>query len=127
VIPHQLRAPVAGGVLFVGDAAGHCLPLSAEGIRAAVYFGTAAGRLIGAALRDELTRAEALRRYAALHGAEERHYAKLLRAQKRIPELAPRTLGTLAHALTSARVQHWIVRRYLSHLVVDRLPAVPVA
>ena len=116
VIPHLLRAPVAGGVLFVGDAAGHCLPLSAEGIRAAVYFGTAAGRLVGASLRGELARAEALRRYAALHEAEARHYAKLLRAQRRIPEIAPRTLGTLAHALTVRRIQHWIVRRYLAHL-----------
>jgi len=127
VIPHLLRAPVAGGVLFVGDAAGHCLPLSAEGIRAAVYFGTAAGRLVSASLRGELARTEALRRYAALHEAEARHYAKLLRAQRRIPDIAPRTLGTLAHALTVRRIQHWIVRRYLAHLRVDRLATVPGA
>ena len=69
-IPHRLRSPVAGGILFVGDAAGHCLPLSAEGIRAAVYFGTAAGRLVRASLRGELPRTEALRRYAAIHERE---------------------------------------------------------
>ena len=33
-------APAAeDGVFFVGDSAGHCLPLTAEGIRTALYFG----------------------------------------------------------------------------------------
>ena len=32
------------GVFFVGDSAGHCLPLTAEGIRTALYFGMALGR-----------------------------------------------------------------------------------
>jgi flavin-dependent dehydrogenase len=127
VIPHLLRPPVAGGVLFVGDSAGHCLPLSAEGIRAAVYFGTAAGRLVGASLRGELARSEALRRYAALHDAEARHYAKLLRAQRTIPDVAPRLLGAVARALAVRTVHHWLVRRYLAHLVVDRLGPVPLA
>jgi flavin-dependent dehydrogenase len=127
VIPHRLLPPVSGGILFIGDAAGHCLPLSAEGIRAAVYFGTAAGRLIAASLRGELPRAEALRRYAALHEAEARHYAKLLRAQRAIPDIAPRTLAAVSHLLKIPRVHHWLVRRYLSHLVVERLGAVPSA
>ena len=34
----------ADGVFFVGDSAGHCLPLTAEGIRTAFYFGIACGR-----------------------------------------------------------------------------------
>ncbi len=43
-IPHQLRPAVEDGVFFVGDSAGHCLPLTAEGIRTAFYFGIACGR-----------------------------------------------------------------------------------
>ena len=43
-IPHKLRTATEGGVFFVGDSAGHCLPLSAEGIRTALYFGIALGR-----------------------------------------------------------------------------------
>ena len=35
-IPHQLRAAVEDGVFFAGDSAGHCLPLTAEGIRTAL-------------------------------------------------------------------------------------------
>jgi hypothetical protein len=32
-IPHELRRGTEGGIFFAGDSAGHCLPLSAEGIR----------------------------------------------------------------------------------------------
>ena len=41
--PHRLRPATEDGVFFVGDSAGHCLPLSGEGIRTAFYFGIAAG------------------------------------------------------------------------------------
>ena len=43
-IPHKLRAATQDGVFFVGDSAGHCLPLTAEGIRPAFYFALALGR-----------------------------------------------------------------------------------
>ena len=34
--PHALRPAAEDGVFFVGDSAGHCLPLSGEGIRTGV-------------------------------------------------------------------------------------------
>ena len=43
-IPHQLRDAIEDDVFFAGDSAGHCLPLTAEGIRTALYFGLACGR-----------------------------------------------------------------------------------
>ena len=43
-IPHALRPATEDGIFFVGDSAGHCLPLTAEGIRTALYFGLACGR-----------------------------------------------------------------------------------
>ena len=43
-IPHKLRPATEDGIFFVGDSAGHCLPLTAEGIRTALYFGIACGR-----------------------------------------------------------------------------------
>ncbi len=48
-IPHQLRPAVQDDVFFVGDSAGHCLPLTAEGIRTALYFGLACARELRAA------------------------------------------------------------------------------
>ena len=53
-------------MFFAGDSAGHCFPLSGEGIRTAFYFGIAAGRELRAVLAGERTRDQALRRYAAL-------------------------------------------------------------
>src|SRR3954469_13767084 len=43
-IPHKLRDASEDGIFFAGDPAGHCLPLTAEGIRTAFYFGIALGR-----------------------------------------------------------------------------------
>src|SRR3954464_527878 len=62
--PHRLRPAAEDNVFFVGDSAGHCFPLSGEGIRTAFYFGSAAGREIGAVLAGERTREAALARYA---------------------------------------------------------------
>ena len=68
--PHRLRAADRRtNVLFVGDSAGHCFPLSGEGIRTAFYFGIAAGRELRAVLAGGQTRERRAARYAAFHGA----------------------------------------------------------
>ena len=67
--PHRLRPAAEDGVFCVGDAAGHCFPLSGEGIRTAFYFGIACGRELRAVHAGERTREEALERYAAFSAA----------------------------------------------------------
>src|ERR687896_377850 len=47
-IPHKLRAATEDGIFFVGDSAGHCPPLTAEGIRTAFYFRIACGEALPA-------------------------------------------------------------------------------
>jgi flavin-dependent dehydrogenase len=61
--------PVVDGVFVVGDAAGHCLPFTGEGIRLAVRAGGVAGRLIAEALGGRISLDEARARYRtfALH------------------------------------------------------------
>ena len=54
-IPHKLRRAAEDEVFFVGDSAGHCLPLTAEGIRTAFYFGIACGRELRAGGRRRAT------------------------------------------------------------------------
>ena len=44
--PNRLFRPTVGRLFAVGDAAGQCLPLTAEGIRPAFYFGVECGRII---------------------------------------------------------------------------------
>ena len=94
-LPHRLRDAVEGGVCFVGDSAGHCFPLSGEGIRTAFYFGTACGRELRTVVEGKQSRDEALAaygRFSAQHApAFERAYA----LQKLIPALPPRFLTRL--------------------------------
>src|SRR5918998_1146803 len=73
-IPHRLRPAVEDGVFFVGDSAGHCLPVTAEGIRTAFYFGIALGRELRAVLEGRATREQALARYGAFSASHRWKY-----------------------------------------------------
>jgi flavin-dependent dehydrogenase len=90
--PHRLRTAGEDGVFFVGDSAGHCFPLSGEGIRTAFYFGIACGRELRRVLRGQQTREQALRSYAAFSASHARAYGVALRLQWLIPRLPPRVL-----------------------------------
>jgi flavin-dependent dehydrogenase len=97
-IPHALRAATEGDVFFVGDSAGHCLPLTAEGIRTAFYFGIACGRELRMVLDGRQERAHALARYSAFCDRHAWKYRSLLRTQR------------LVGALTPTRLVGWAVR-----------------
>jgi len=64
--PNRLLRATSGSVFAVGDAAGQCLPLTAEGIRPALYFGGECGRHVDRVLRGERTLASALHEYKRL-------------------------------------------------------------
>jgi flavin-dependent dehydrogenase len=114
-IPHRLRPAVEEGVFFVGDSAGHCLPLTAEGIRTALYFGIACGRELRGVLDGSRSRAEALRRYGAFSDAHERPYRGLLRIQRAICGATSWSTTPLwAQVLTSRRFAAWVFDRYLA-------------
>ena len=102
--PHRLRRAAEGDVFFVGDSAGHCFPLSGEGIRTAFYFGIACGRELRAVLAGERSRDEALRRYAAFSASHSRAFGLALRLQWLIPRLPPRALTLLLRALGGQHV-----------------------
>ncbi|HEV2997988.1 MAG TPA: NAD(P)/FAD-dependent oxidoreductase [Solirubrobacteraceae bacterium] len=114
-IPHQLRPAVEGGVFFVGDSAGHCLPLTAEGIRTALYFGLACGRELREVVEGRADRARALERYGAFSDAHEWKFRWLLRVQRAIGQLTPTPVPMLlARALVSKRLCAWSFERYLN-------------
>jgi menaquinone-9 beta-reductase len=87
--PHRLRPATEDAIFFVGDSAGHCFPLSGEGIRTAFYFGIACGRELTAVLRQQRSRAEALERYAAFSAGHSRAFAIAGRLQRMVPALPP--------------------------------------
>ncbi len=90
--PHRLRPAAQDGVYFVGDSAGHCFPLSGEGIRTAFYFGIAAGREIRAELAGERSAEQALAAYAAFSAAHRPAFERAYRLQWLLPRLPPRVL-----------------------------------
>ncbi len=112
-IPHKLRQATDGGVFFAGDSAGHCLPLTAEGIRTALYFGIACGREIRSALAGEIDRTEALARYGAFSAQHERKFRWMLRVQRTVPRIAPRALGRAISLMSSERFVRWSFNHYL--------------
>ena len=90
--PHELRPAAEDGVFFVGDSAGHCLPLSGEGIRTAFYFGIACGRELRDVLAGERTREQALAAYGDFSAAHAHAFKLALRLQRLLPALPPRLL-----------------------------------
>jgi digeranylgeranylglycerophospholipid reductase len=93
--PHRLRPAVENGVFFAGDSAGHCFPLSGEGIRTAFYFGIACGRELRAVLAGERSREHALQRYAAFSARHAGAFRLASALQWAIPRLPPRALTAL--------------------------------
>jgi len=114
-IPHELRPAVEDGVFFAGDSAGHCLPLTAEGIRTALYFGIACGRELSAVLEGESTREQALARYGAFSDSHERKYRWLLQVQRGVGQLTTsRAVTAMVGAVENARLSSWLFKHYLA-------------
>jgi flavin-dependent dehydrogenase len=132
-IPHRLRMAVSGGVFFVGDSAGHCLPLTAEGIRTAFYFGIACGRELRRVLEGRATRQTALRRYAAFSDRHDYAFRWMLRMQRLVPRVPPPLLSLALRSMASERFVRWSFGHYLkiahpSFAAADRPPvATPLA
>jgi flavin-dependent dehydrogenase len=112
-IPHKLRPAVEDGVCFAGDSAGHCLPLTAEGIRTAFYFGIALGRELRQVLDGRATRDTALWRYGAFSDAHEWKFRWMLRAQRAVPRIPPRVLALASRAMATRAFTHWSFDHYL--------------
>jgi menaquinone-9 beta-reductase len=90
--PHRLREAADERTFFAGDAAGHCFPLSGEGIRTAFYFGIAAGREIEQVLDGRKDAVRARADYAAFSAGHAPAYRRALRLQQLVPALPPRLL-----------------------------------
>ncbi len=125
--PHRLRAATDGEVLYVGDSAGHCFPLSGEGIRTAFYFGIAAGRELRAVIGATKTRERALADYAAFHDAHAPAFRRALRLQRLVPALPPRMLTLALRALSAQplvdRAFGWYLEQAHPRFADPRVPA----
>lgn len=113
-IPHQMRKPTDGIVFFAGDSAGHCFPVTAEGIRPALYFGLACGRELRKVVEGRQTRAQALERYASFCDDHLWAFRWLLRTQNMVGRVNPLPLmDTVLDVMSRGRVVEWSFDHYL--------------
>jgi flavin-dependent dehydrogenase len=112
-IPHELRSTSDGGVFFAGDSAGQCLPLTAEGIRTALYYGIALGRELRAVVEGRRSREQATARYARLHESHRKGFRLLLFVQRLIPRIPPRMLAPLFRIYKSQPLVNLTFNAYL--------------
>ena len=123
-IPHALRDATEDRVFFVGDSAGHCLPLTAEGIRTALYFGIACGRELRAVIEGRRSAEDALASYHQFSAGHALPFRWLLRAQRLIPRIAPRLLSRALRSMQSQRFVDWSFDHYLN-IAHPRFAATP--
>ena len=123
-IPHKLRRATDDGIFFAGDSAGHCLPVTAEGIRTALYFGLRAGDEIRAVLDGRQTREQALTSYAAFSDSHAAKYLWLKRVQNLVGRVNPTPLMPLVvKGMANERLLRWAFGHYLA--IAPPPPAVP--
>jgi flavin-dependent dehydrogenase len=113
-IPHALRPATEDGVFFVGDSAGHCLPLTAEGIRTALYFGIACGRELRGVIAGAQPRVQALANYHRFSAGHARRFQWMLRVQRLVPRIPPRLLATALRGTETKRFVDWSFNHYLN-------------
>ncbi len=124
--PHRLRAAAEDDVFFVGDSAGHCFPLSGEGIRTAFYFGIACGRELRAVLAGERRRDDALARYRAFSAGHSRAFRRALWLQRLIPALPPRALALGLRAMGRQAIVDRAFDWYLDQAHPDYATSAPL-
>jgi menaquinone-9 beta-reductase len=112
-IPHALRPATEDGIFFVGDSAGHCLPLTAEGIRTALYFGIACGRELRRVIAGRQRRVQALANYHRFSAGHAWQFQSMLRVQRLVPRVAPRLLAPALRAMGAKRFVDWAFGHYL--------------
>jgi len=127
-IPHELREATGDGIFFVGDSAGHCLPLTAEGIRTALYFGIACGRELRQVVEGRQSAAEALVRYGDFSASHHWKFRWMLATQRLVPRVPPRLLHLAIGRMQAKRFVDWSFGHYLAIAPPEfALPAPPRA
>jgi flavin-dependent dehydrogenase len=110
--PSGLREPTVGAVFAVGDAAGQCLPLTAEGIRPALYFGDGCGRLVQAVIDGQLTLPAALAEYRRRVLRYRHAYRALRWAQRAVLRVPRHWLGPMAELANRPAIRECWWPRY---------------
>ncbi len=110
----RLAPPVVDGVFVAGDAAGHCLPFTGEGIRSAVWAGRVCGAVVRRFLDGEITAAAAAAGYEAYVARQRRRFRVLEWSTVAALRLPARVLGVLAAWVSRPGPLGAFMRHYLA-------------
>jgi menaquinone-9 beta-reductase len=113
-LPWQERPAVRDHCWLLGDAAGHCLPLTGEGIRFAFQDGDAAGRLLDGVLAGALTWDAASAAYAATVARHRERVGTFTRFQHFVRHVPNAFFAPMAWALARRSVRSWGLTRYMA-------------
>jgi flavin-dependent dehydrogenase len=109
-----LRSPVVDRVFVVGDASGHCLPLTGEGIRTAVLGGFKCGELLGRVLDGELSLNQAGNQYQEFTERSRRMFMALMWSNRALLALPLLGVGQVAKWLSLRSTLRLFMQRYFS-------------
>lgn len=109
-----LHPPVRDHLFLVGDAAGHCLPLSGEGIRTAVQAGWMCGTLLREVLVGRLDLETAKAVYSGFIARQRLRYAVLGGMEALMSILSPRAIGLLLRATRWLSLQQAFLHHYFA-------------
>jgi flavin-dependent dehydrogenase len=112
--PNALRAPTVGKIFVVGDAAGMCIGLTSEGIRPAMFFGEACGRIIRRVLESELSLETGLKEYQEFVDARRTFFDVFTTLQSFLTRLPPSWIDGIALIIQHERVRPWVLDKYWS-------------
>jgi flavin-dependent dehydrogenase len=122
-----LRPAVAGSVFMVGDSAGHCLPLTGEGIRPAIFFAQQLAGLLNGVIEGRRTRFEARQAYIELQASHARKFRILRGAQTWLRGWPDPPLGWFFRTYADqGMLYRWLSRVYWD-VAAPILPAIRVA
>lgn len=110
--PSALRAPTAGPLFVVGDAAGMCLGLTGEGIRPALFFGEACGHVVRRVADGELSLEEGLAEYDSFVRSYRIYFRCLTAVQSIFTSLPAWWFHRFARMLSHDRVRPWAFDTY---------------
>ncbi len=111
-IPYGLREPIVGDVFVVGDAAGHALPVTAEGIRKSLEYGRTCGRIVQRVVDEETSLKQGLEEYKTLVEKSRQDY-EVLEAMQQIL-LKDKVPNVLLKAFSNGNVSKGLQEAYLS-------------
>ncbi|MFQ6016380.1 MAG: NAD(P)/FAD-dependent oxidoreductase [Anaerolineae bacterium] len=110
--PYALRQPTVGNIFLVGDAAGQCLGFTGEGIRNALYFGTACGRIVQRVIEGQVSLEDGLAEYRLFVERHRLFFSILFWVQKLLTNLPLPLMEWIMVLASRPSILHPVMRLY---------------